>query len=261
MPTCLSRLFCVVLLIGLLPIPALAQFSLSPMTYQTVAERGMAGGFIQLTNEGSEVEQITLGTGAFTYAEDGYRELASSPQDLSPYIIFSPKELKIPPGQSRRVRWNARFLPSTPSGEYRCMIFAQGAPLAGQEGVRVGVIPRIGAAVYVSLGELEADPQVRLAEYRAQRVDLQVQNDGRATVRPRIDWTLEHADTEIDAGSSPAQTVIAEGRRTLHIVSEAIQHLQPGTYRLHGVLRWGEMDDRRTPFDLDFSVPTSPQTH
>ncbi len=57
---------------------------------------------IQATKDGSPIP--------FTYSKNGFKELESSPNDLTPYLIFSPRELEIQPGKKRRIRVLTRLL-------------------------------------------------------------------------------------------------------------------------------------------------------
>ncbi|NES23355.1 MAG: P pilus assembly protein, chaperone PapD, partial [Symploca sp. SIO3E6] len=103
---------------------AQAQMRISPLVIEVEAQRGQAQGVISVTNTSNEAFRARVYAEAFTYDRDtGFAILTSSPTDLTDYLQFSPRELTIPPGVTRRVRLISRFPPSLPEGEYRAVVF------------------------------------------------------------------------------------------------------------------------------------------
>ena len=102
-----------------------AQIKISPLVIEREARKGTARGVINLTNTSNETFRARIYALPFTYNQNGFEELESSPQDLSPFLSFSPRELVIQPGQTRQIRAISRFLPSSAKGEYRAVIFTE----------------------------------------------------------------------------------------------------------------------------------------
>ncbi|MEB3225582.1 MAG: hypothetical protein VKJ86_07235 [Synechococcus sp.] len=248
-------------LAGLLPVPAQAQIQISPMIIRTTTNRGMANSVINVTNQGFETQRIRVYAEPFTYTPTGFATTEISPYDLSPYLIFSPRELVLEPGQTRRVRLIARMLPSTASGEYRSVLFAE--PLrerasSGQNTLRV--IARLGVTVYVQHGEVTFALMPTAATYNAEKRELQLQvnNPGNGTVRPKGAWRLTQNEATIAQGDIEQQTVIAGGERIFPLPLPPEQtELAPGSYELSGELQWDEGGSgTTTPFSFAVTIPT-----
>ncbi|TVQ08088.1 MAG: P pilus assembly protein, chaperone PapD [Leptolyngbya sp. DLM2.Bin27] len=257
----LRPLACAALALGAIGAPAMAQLSVSPLVIEATTTQGQAQGVITLHNSGQTPSRLRVFAEPFTYGRDGLEVLTESEQDLTPYLLFSPRELVIEPGQTRRVRLVARLLPSLGDGEFRAIIFTE--PLEdlseSTEGTAtVRVIQRIGITVYVRQGELVPDLAVLSATVQPEdgRIALLVTNTGNATARPAIEWSLAQNGTTLASGTQAASTVIAGGDRNLQIDYAAAQDtpLPPGTYTLSGTLTWS-LDDRQET--LPFSVPVT----
>lgn len=247
--------------LGALGAPALAQLFVSPLVIEQSTTQGQAQGVITLNNRGETSARLRVYAEPFTYGRDGLEVLTESDQDLTPYLVFSPRELVVEPGQTRRVRLVARLLPSMGDGEYRAVIFTERleALPSGTEGaIAVGVIPRIGVTLYVRQGEAAPDLEVLSATVRPEdgRIALLVANAGNATARPATDWALSQNGTTLASGSQGETTIIAGGDRNLQIDYGAAQDtpLAPGTYTLSGTLTWSFNDSQET---LPFSVPVT----
>ncbi|PAX45757.1 P pilus assembly protein, chaperone PapD, partial [Brunnivagina elsteri CCALA 953] len=77
---------------------AQAQVSLSPMIIEAQSSRGQAKGIINITNNSDETFRARVYAESFTYdKEKGFQTIPSSPNDLKPYLQFSPRELVVPP--------------------------------------------------------------------------------------------------------------------------------------------------------------------
>ncbi len=257
----LRPLACAAVALGALGSPALAQLSVSPLVIEQSTTQSQAQGVITLYNSGQTPSRLRVYAEPFTYGRNGLEVLTESDQDLTPYLLFSPRELVIEPGQTRRVRLVSRLLPSMGDGEYRAVIFTE--PLeampSGTDGaMAVGIIPRIGVTLYVRQGEATPDLAVVSATVRPEdgRIALLVANAGNATARPATDWALAQNGTTLASGSQGETTVIAGGDRNLQIDYAATQDtpLAPGTYTLSGTLIWSFNDNQET---LPFSVPVT----
>lgn len=241
-----------------LPKAVQAQVGVSPMVIEAEAKQGQATGVITLSNSGEQEAQFRLYAQPFTYNQNGLEVLESSENDLAPYLVFSPAEVTVQPGQTRRIRLVARFLPSTPAGEYRSVIFAE--PLierTEQSGMVVN--SRIGVTVYVRHGETSPNMSVSSATYDSEKgvVNLLVSNSGNATARPRVTWRLLQGNQQIANNEISEITIIAEGERNINLrLTESDPALTAGTYEITGELTWGDfMDPQTLPFDVDLIIP------
>ncbi len=237
-----------------------AQIQITPLVIEKEATQGTARGVINITNTSNETFRARVYTVPFSYNSNGFEELKSSPQDLSPYLTFSPRELVIQPGQTRQIRATSRFLPSSAKGEYRAVIFTEDLEeIKTTNGNQtIGVKPRLGVTVYVRNGDVAPNLKVESASYnpKTKKIALQVKNSGNATARPRINWNLKNSAGNIANGRENAYTVIAEGDRNLQIdLSKNEKEIAAGNYKLAGELTWREGDnDKSLPFNVDLNI-------
>ncbi|MFH7245382.1 MAG: P pilus assembly protein, chaperone PapD [Spirulina sp.] len=261
MAVALRPLACAVVVLGAVGSPAWAQLSVSPMVIEQSTTQGQAQGVITLSNTGETPTRLRVYAEPFTYGRDGLEVLTESEQDLTPYLLFSPRELVIEPGQTRRVRLVSRLLPSLGDGEFRAIIFTEPLdPMTTETdgAMTVGIIPRIGVTVYVRQGEVAPDLAVLSATVQPEdgRIALLVANAGNATTRPATEWSLSRDGSTLASGTRNEITIIAGGDRHLMIDPTADQEFSfsPGTYTLSGILTWS-LDGRQET--LPFSVPVT----
>jgi P pilus assembly chaperone PapD len=245
--------------LGLLICPQLAQAQLQvgPLVIQKKTEQGQAKGIIEIKNNGNDVFRGRIDVVPFTYNEDGFEELKSSPQDLTPFLTISPREFTVQPGQTRQIRLVAVFLPSTPEGEYRAAVFTEDLKEieSPQKQSSVGIQPRIGVSLYVSHGNMTPNLTVESSSYdvRKKKIILLVKNSSNITGFPEGTWTLSNGQSKIGDGRFTAYTVIAQGKRNIVIdVPQEKTPLAPGDYQLQGELI---LDQNKLPFNLKFTVP------
>lgn len=241
----------------LLGAPVFAQLGASPLHVELQAERNQAQTVINITNTSNEPVRARVYTEAFTYNRDrGFQTLDSSPSDLSSYLQFSPRELQIPPGQTRRVRLRALLSPNLPDGEYRAVVFTEMLqtnldPLQNQ----VAITTRVGTNIYVRKGNVNPLIQVQRATFNPSQnqIEMLVQNQGLASVRSSVTWTLKQGSQTIAQGELLPSTLIAQSERNLALALTETQ-LSPGTYELVGELAWGENQTIVQPFALSFTL-------
>ncbi len=257
--TCLSTL--------LIPATARAQVSVSPLIIEAKADRGQAQGSITITNTGSTPSRVRVYAEPFTYKRDtGFQTLEStSPNNLTPYLQFSPRELAIEPGQSRRIRLISRLAPNLPDGEYRAVVFNETLTESKDTGGnRVSLVARIGVTVYVAKGKVAPKLEVDSASLNQEQkqVQLLVRNSGKASVRPNGIWTLRQGDTVVKTGNLDSTTVMAEGDRyiLLNYPGKDQPALAAGDYDLGGELVWGEDNKSKMPFHVNFTIPSQTAT-
>ncbi|NER99915.1 MAG: P pilus assembly protein, chaperone PapD [Symploca sp. SIO1B1] len=243
---------------------AQAQMRISPLVIEVEAQRGQAQGVISVTNTSSETFRARVYAEPFTYNRDtGFTTLQSSPSDLTTYLQFSPRELTVAPGVTRRVRLISRFPPSLPEGEYRAVVFTETLNQATDAtGNRVALTARIGTTVYVRQGNLSPNLTVESASWNSEQKQIQllVRNTGMASVRPVASWTLQQGATVVEKGSIQPTGIVAQSDR--YFLLKYPNQDQPiptsGQYQLRGELVWSEDDEqRKQPFNVELTIPAS----
>jgi P pilus assembly chaperone PapD len=254
---CLSTLFSVT-------DRAIAQMSVSPLVIETKAERGEAKGIVTITNTSNTPSRVRIYAEPFTYDKNsGFQTLQSSPTNLTPYLQFSPRELTIQPGESRRVRLISNLAPNLPEGEYRAVVFNETLhDTKDAAGNNVSLVARVGVTFYVRKGNVVPNLAVDSASFNVEQKQIQllVRNSGKATVRPNLNWTLRKGNAVVKNGVIQANGVTAQSDRLFWLgypSNEAA--LTPGTYELSGDLVWGEdKNQTKLPFKVNVIIPSSP---
>jgi len=244
-------------------VSAQAQVSLSPMVIELQANRGQAQASINVSNNSDKAFRARVYAQPFTYDRDtGFKTLTSSSNDLNPYLQFSPRELVIPPGVTRRVRLITSFPPNFTEGEYRAVIFTEKLDEAkDSNGNKVNIATRIGATVYVRQGSLSPNLVVDSASWNQEQKQIQllVRETGKVSARATVKWTLQQGDKVIKQGITDSNYIIAESDRYI-----PLNHIQPGEaalvagkYQLIGELVWGENNQNKQKFNLNLTIPPS----
>jgi P pilus assembly chaperone PapD len=242
---------------------ASAQMSISPLVIEAKADRGQAQGMITITNTGNTLSRVRVYAEPFTYSRDaGFQTLpVNSPHNLTPYLQFSPRELTIKPGESRRVRLISRLAPNLAEGEYRAVVFNETLNESKDSaGNNVTLATRIGVTYYVRKGNLSAKLAVNNASFNSQQKQIQllVRNTGKATVRPGVNWSLRRGRTVVKTGKLDATAVVAESDRNLLLNFPGKENLSPGQYQLSGELVWGEDNNKsKLPFNVNLPIPAT----
>jgi P pilus assembly chaperone PapD len=242
--------------------PAQAQVNISPMVVDLQANRGQAQASINVSNNSDKPFRARVYAQPFTYDRNtGFKTLTSSPNDLNPYLQFSPRELVIPPGVTRKVRLITRFPPNFPEGEYRAVIFTEKLDEATDgNGNKVNIATRIGATVYVRQGSLSSNLVVDSAAWNQQQKQIQllVKDTGKVSARAAIKWTLRQGDKVIKQGNTEANYIIAESDRyiSLNYPQQGKTDLVAGEYQISGELIWGENNQNKQKFNVNLTIPT-----
>lgn len=243
---------------------AQAQVTISPLVIEAEANRGQAQGMINVTNNGSEPFRARVYAEPFTYSRDaGFQTLPSDAHDLTPYLQFSPRELVVPPGVTRRVRLIGRFPPNQASGEYRAVVFTENLnETISTNNSNVSVITRIGVTVYVRQGEVSPNLTVESANWNPEQnqIQLLVRNAGQASTRPSVSWTLKQGETVVKTGNLEATGIVAQSDRNflLNYAPEGQPAPAAGEYQLSGELAWGEGNNKSTvPFSINLTIPAA----
>jgi hypothetical protein len=243
---------------------AQAQIGVSPLVIEKQAQRGQAQGTLTIRNPTNQPTRARMYTEPFTYEpKTGFKVISASDHDLSPYLRFSPREMTIPPGEERRVRFIAQLPPDMENGEYRTVLFTETLiERTNAQGNQVGIQARIGATVYVRVGDINPNLTVKEASYNAQEqeIELLTSNSGKASARVKVDWTLKQQGETIAEGEAPETSVIAQRDRVLSwsLPDKAPDFLESGKYQLDGKLIWGSGENPNTlPFDVQLKVPAT----
>jgi P pilus assembly chaperone PapD len=245
---------------------ASAQMSISPLVIEAQADRGQAQGMIAITNTSNTLFRVRVYAEPFTYSRDaGFQTLpANSPNNLTPYLQFSPRELTIKPGESRRVRLIGRLAPNLAEGEYRAVVFNETLNESKDSaGNNVTLATRIGVTFYVRKGNIAPKLAVDRGSFNARQKQIQllVRNTGKATVRPSINWILRRGGSVVKTGKVDATAVVAESDRNLLFNYPGKENLAPGQYQLSGELVWSENDKKsKLPFNMNVTIPASTTT-
>jgi P pilus assembly chaperone PapD len=232
------------------------------MHIQSQAQRGQAQGVIEITNLGNEPYRARVSAFPFTYDDKGLKVVDTSASDLSPYLIYAPREVVIDPGQTQQVRLVARLLPSADAGEYRAVIFTEElrtaaptptAPTAPT--AQVNIVTRIGVVMYVRQGDARSALTATAAQVDAanRTIALSVNNQGNASVRAITRWALSQNGSSVQSGEVGETTIIAGEQRNIGISYGANSPaLRPGAYVLSGELASG---DGTIPFSVNVTIP------
>ncbi|MBD2139475.1 P pilus assembly protein, chaperone PapD [Anabaena sp. FACHB-1237] len=249
--------------LGFTPMVAYGQLSVFPLTIQRQAQSGQARGVINIFNNSNKPYQARVSSSPFTYNREGLQVLQSSPNDLTPYLTFSPRELVIAPGQKRSIRFNARLLPSLPQGEYRAMFSVEelednSSNSGGNLQNQVSITVNIAATIYVINGDFFPKLAVKKAFYdgNKKQIKLLVDNTGEATTRAKTEWNLSQDGKTVNSGKVEETTVIAKGERYIEIsyLLPQGETLTPGNYQLSGKLFWNAKKPENLPFNVNFTV-------
>ncbi|BAY64580.1 hypothetical protein NIES22_46790 [Calothrix brevissima NIES-22] len=243
---------------------AQAQVQISPMVIEAQANQGLAEGVINVKNMTNEPFRARVYVQPFTYNPDtGFQALKSSPTDLTPYLQFSPGELTIPPGVSRRIRLISQLPPNLPDGEYRVVVFTENLkeiPLRDNNGNAINIRTKVGSTFYVRKGNLSPRLAVDSAAVNpnTKQIQLLVKNTGTASVLPTANWTLKRGGKIIRSGEVAATAIVAQSDRKfiLNLAAKNQPEITAGQYELTGELQWSEQSHSKTvPFNLNLTIP------
>jgi hypothetical protein len=228
------------------------------MYLQLESDKGESKGVLQVGNTSSQPIRVRLSATAFTYNQDGQFQAleGGGNQDLTPYLRYSPQEIVIPANSFRRVRLLSLLPPSLPEGEYRTAIFAETLQeTTNSEGHKIGLNFKIGSAIYVAKGETNSDINVKSVSFNSNNHSLKmlVGNQGTATMKSEINWTLKKENLEVAAGKSGGSFLPQTQTNILlnHDQHKSKLDLAPGVYQLTGKMIWNSLEGQETS---DFQI-------
>jgi hypothetical protein len=89
------------------------------------------------------------------------------------------------------------------------------------------------------------------------QIQLLVNNTGKASARPSVNWTLKRGEMVIKTGNLDGNGVIAESDRNLllNYPDKEETALVAGEYQLTGELVWVENTKKMQPFSVNLTIP------
>jgi hypothetical protein len=238
---------------------AVAQMMIYPMVIESDTQKGQAKGSFSITNNSPTLMRTRVRAQSFSYGRKGFEIVKENAEDLVPYLVFSPREFVLQPGQTRQVRLSAQLLPSMKDREFRAIIFTDNLTAIDNAGntnagtSQASIIPSLGLTFYVRQGKTDSQLTVLSASAVSESpVKLLVKNSGNATVRPEILWKLVDKNGIEVSGKFDPITIIAGGDREIPLIDKLGPSFSPGTYELKGEFRWQKGKDNKSQ---SFTIP------
>jgi P pilus assembly chaperone PapD len=234
--------------------------SLSPMVTIQKLNNARSRATFSILNKGSQPVRIRVYTQDFEYdKERGYMKTADHANSASPYLIFSPKELVIPPGVTRDVRVSVSIPPSKMDGEYRVALFAQDLTerkVIDPESKYVTIMrPQIASIFFIGKGNISPELSAVNVGWNREtsKPRLVIKNQGQASAYPEVKWQLKQGETAI-ADSKILGVVLQAGReRAFDLNFPQGLKLTGGNYTLTGEI--DNKDGKIVPFSLNLTFP------
>lgn len=249
------RLFCLLLLAGLLPLAAAqAGVGISPPRVELRAEPGQ-----QLTQavvvdhpgpRGTLEVVVTLSDvllntdGSLLFIGGG-----SHPRSLAPWLSVTPLQFTLEPQGRLETRYSVQVPPDAEAGTYWGIIFFESGPPPGagpQGGIGVRTRVRVGHVVYVEVGQVVREGRIAGIRYAppespggAGEVRIMFQNTGNGLVRLGGTVEIRNLDGELIQTLAVSNAVSFPGA-THEITAALTEYLEPGDYLVLAVLDYGE---------------------
>ncbi len=241
---------------------AQAQIGISPMVIETQENGGQSQATINVINNTNKPFRARVYAESFTYEKDqGFNTIPQNSESLVPYLKFSPRELNVPAGVTRRVRLNVQLPANLPAGEYRSAIFTENLEQQEQKdrkGIITTVSTRIGVTMFVRKGEHSPKISITTAEWLPEKsqILMTMNNAGKASAYPEVNWTITQAGATVKTGKVSATGIVPNSDRTVNInIPKQELKLKPGKYQLSGNLTWGAPENKTTvPFAVGVDI-------
>jgi P pilus assembly chaperone PapD len=242
--------------------PAQAQIGISPMVIEIQEDNGQAQATINVVNNSNAPFRARVYSESFTYEKNtGFNTIPQNANSLLPYLKFSPRELNVPAGVTRRVRVNAQIPANLPPGEYRSVIFTENLDQekrADGKGSVATITTRIGVTIFVRRGATAPKLSITTATWHPEKNQIWVDmnNGGNASVYPELQWRLTQGNNTIKTGRVSATGIVPSSDRIIKITIPTTElKTKPGTYQLSGDLMWREQDTpKTTPFSVNVNI-------
>jgi P pilus assembly chaperone PapD len=241
---------------------ASAQIGISPLVIEVQENNGQAQATINVINNTNKPFRARVYSESFTYEKDqGFNTIPANETSLVPYLRFSPRELTVPAGVTRRIRLHVQLPPNLPEGEYRSVIFTENLDQqkrTDRKGTVTNITTRIGVTLFVRRGNQAPKLTITTAIWdpAKSRILLSMNNSGKASAYPEVNWTLTQAGKVIKTGKVNPTGIVPNSDRTMSIsIPPEELKLPAGKYKLSGNLTWGEPDKKNTvPFSVDVNI-------
>jgi P pilus assembly chaperone PapD len=241
---------------------AQAQIGISPMIIEVQENGGQSQATINVINNTNSPFRARVYAESFTYDKDkGFNTIPQNTESLVPYLKFSPRELNVPAGVTRRIRLNVQLPADLPAGEYRSAIFTENLEEQKQtdkKGLMTTIATRIGVVMFVRKGDSSPKVTITTAEWNpaTSQISVNMNNTGKASAYPEVNWTLTQAGKTIKAGVANPTGIVANGDRLVRIdIPKQELKLNPGKYQLSGNLSLGEKENKTMiPFSVDVNI-------
>jgi P pilus assembly chaperone PapD len=241
---------------------AQAQIGISPLVIEAQESAGQSQSTINVINNTSTPFRARVYAESFTYDKDkGFKTIPSHPESLVPYLKFSPRELNVPAGVTRRVRLNVSLPASLPVGEYRSVIFTENLEQQKEpdkKGAVATITTRIGVVMFVRKGEGAPKLTITTANWNpvTRQVSVVMNNAGKSSTYADVNWQISQSGQKIKTGKANTIGIISNSDRAIKInIPEPELKLKPGKYQLSGDLSWGEQDRKTTvPFAVEMNI-------
>lgn len=235
-----------------------AQIGISPLIIEVQENNGQAQATINVINNTNKPFRARVSSEFFTYErEQGFNTIPPNESSLVPYLRFSPRELTVPAGVTRRIRLNAQLPPTLPAGEYRSVIFTENLDQqqrTDQKGAVTNITTRIGVTLFVRRGNHmpKITTTTAIWDSKKSRILLGMNNSGKASAYPEVNWRLAQAGKIIETGKVNPTGIIPNSDRTVSILP---QKIPTGKYQLSGTLTWGQPEKKSiVPFSADVNI-------
>ena len=255
------------LLIVLFSLPTQAQVSMSPLMVVMDVQNGQAQQLITVRNRTDNPYRARVYAEPFTYTSNGLESLKSSDMDLTPYLVFSPREVELQPRTERNVRLVARVPREIQNKELRAVLYVQDlreVALTSPDSIaQAAISSRIGMPIYARSGNVAPELNILKATYDPdkKRVAIRVKNTGLGSTRAWLNWTVSGSGQQPLEGRETPTSIVAVSERDVYIENNpGLQNIKPGTYEIKGSLETEREKDNLTfPFSLTITVP-NPKT-
>jgi P pilus assembly chaperone PapD len=241
---------------------ASAQIGISPLIIEVQENNGQAQATINVINNTNTPFRARVYSESFTYEkEEGFNIVSQNEASLVPYLRFSPRELTVPAGVTRRIRLNVQLPSNLPAGEYRSAVFTENLDQQkriDRKGAVTNITTRIGVTMFVRRGDHLPKLTITTASWDSVKshILLSLNNSGRASAYPEVDWTISQAGKTIKTGKVNPTGIVPNSDRTISIsIPQQELKLPAGNYQLSGNLIWGEPDKKNTvPFSVAVNI-------
>lgn len=203
--------------------------SVSPPHFELRAKPGdIVRESVTISNGAQTPERLNVKTADWRIDENGrvtFDEGDPKPGSCRPWARIERYEINVPPNGSRSYRFEIHVPKNAPAGECRLALLFAGEPIkttpTGNNQLRIPIVGRIAAVVYVALGD--AKPDLRLGSITVRRIEnrhipvVEFINQGNA--HGRIYGALEAKDAAGHVVTLIAQqsAILPKSRRALRL--------------------------------------------